>query len=379
MAGAIKKISVQHGLDPRDFVLFCYGGGGPLHASALARELSIPTIIVPPEPGNFSAVGMLLADARLDLSETFTGLPQRGHDRRNEEHCSLRWRRRRAPRWSANSKRPKCSSNTMPKCAMSASVTTSRCRSPGSNDLAGIREAFDRDYQRRYGHSDARTKAEFQALHLSAFATLQRPELQRLPRAALRRGRAVARARSISARPAAWCDAQVYDRAALPIGFRGIGAGRDRGIRLHHRSWRPATASRSASCTKSASTAARRKTAHEAVYRRTDRHHACGRSDHARGDPPRAGVDHQPDRRQHQAHGVQRLHLRIQRFRRRAGWRRRVSWWRSAPAACRPSSPILSAWRCATDCRSTDATGCITAMLCSAITRRCKASISTIR
>ncbi len=42
MAGAIKQISVQHGLDPREFVLFCYGGGGPLHASALARELSIP-------------------------------------------------------------------------------------------------------------------------------------------------------------------------------------------------------------------------------------------------------------------------------------------------------------------------------------------------
>src|SRR5215813_3072725 len=74
MAGAIKQISVEHGLDPREFVLFCYGGGGPLHASALARELSIPTVVIPPEPGNFSAVGMLLADARLDLSKTFTGV-----------------------------------------------------------------------------------------------------------------------------------------------------------------------------------------------------------------------------------------------------------------------------------------------------------------
>ena len=49
MAGAIKKVSVQHGLDPRDFVLFCYGGGGPLHASALAHELSIPSIVIPPD------------------------------------------------------------------------------------------------------------------------------------------------------------------------------------------------------------------------------------------------------------------------------------------------------------------------------------------
>ncbi|HSQ14536.1 MAG TPA: hydantoinase/oxoprolinase family protein, partial [Candidatus Deferrimicrobium sp.] len=74
MAGAIRKISVEHGLDPRDFVLFSYGGGGPLHACALAHELSIPTVVIPPEPGNFSAVGMLLADARLDDSTTFTGL-----------------------------------------------------------------------------------------------------------------------------------------------------------------------------------------------------------------------------------------------------------------------------------------------------------------
>src|ERR1700685_832077 len=74
MAGAIKQVSVEHGLDPRDFALFCYGGGGPLHAGALAQELSIPTVIIPPERGNFSAMGMLLADARLDLSQTFVGV-----------------------------------------------------------------------------------------------------------------------------------------------------------------------------------------------------------------------------------------------------------------------------------------------------------------
>ncbi len=74
MAGAVRQVSVEHGLDPRDFELFAYGGGGPLHASALARELSIPTVVIPPEPGNFSAIGMLLADARIDTSETFTGI-----------------------------------------------------------------------------------------------------------------------------------------------------------------------------------------------------------------------------------------------------------------------------------------------------------------
>ena len=77
MAGAIRKVSVEHGLDPRDFILFSYGGGGPLHSCALAHELSIPTVVIPPEPGNFSAIGMLLADARIDTSKTFVGILER--------------------------------------------------------------------------------------------------------------------------------------------------------------------------------------------------------------------------------------------------------------------------------------------------------------
>ena len=84
MAGAIRRVSVEHGLDPRDFVLFSYGGGGPLHASQLAHELSIPTVVIPPEPGNFSAIGMLLADARLDISKTFVGALGARHGRRHQ-------------------------------------------------------------------------------------------------------------------------------------------------------------------------------------------------------------------------------------------------------------------------------------------------------
>ena len=71
MSSIIKKVSIARGYDPRDFALFCYGGGGPLHGIELARALNIPRVIVPPEPGNFSAIGMLLADPRLDTAQTF--------------------------------------------------------------------------------------------------------------------------------------------------------------------------------------------------------------------------------------------------------------------------------------------------------------------
>jgi N-methylhydantoinase A len=70
MSEIIKRITVRRGLDPRDFALFAYGGGGPLHALDIARELSIPLVIIPPEAGNFSAIGMLLADIRRDSTRT---------------------------------------------------------------------------------------------------------------------------------------------------------------------------------------------------------------------------------------------------------------------------------------------------------------------
>jgi N-methylhydantoinase A len=221
MAGAIRKVSVEHGLDPRDFVLFSYGGGGPLHASALAHELSIPTVVIPPEPGNFSAIGMLLADARIDSSKTFVGvLDEKSVSTMNdlfatlqkdataalaaefgtsdvffERHAEMRYRGQRH-----NIKVP---------------VT-------GLQDAAAIRQAFEHDYRRRYGHADAKAAAEFQAVHLYAFARLKQPDIARLPRA-----KAAPQAATI--RPVYFksagrmVDAKIYNRDSLEPGFTGAG------------------------------------------------------------------------------------------------------------------------------------------------------------
>lgn len=69
MADAVRLISIRRGYDPRDFALVVFGGAGPLHGAALARELSIPTVLVPPNPGITSALGCLLVDIRHDLAE----------------------------------------------------------------------------------------------------------------------------------------------------------------------------------------------------------------------------------------------------------------------------------------------------------------------
>lgn len=70
MAGSIRMISVERGHDPRDFVLVAFGGGGPLHASALLRELGLSKVIVPYYPGLTSALGCIMADARHDFLQT---------------------------------------------------------------------------------------------------------------------------------------------------------------------------------------------------------------------------------------------------------------------------------------------------------------------
>ena len=220
MAGAIRRVSIEHGLDPRDFALFCYGGGGPLHASALAHELSIPQVIIPPEPGNFSAIGMLLADARIDFAKTFTGLLDdkvvgtmeeefQAMEREAaealtrefgaseifyERHAEMRYRGQRH-----NIKVP---------------IT-------GLKTAAAIHEAFTRDYKRRYGHADSKAPAELQALLVSGFAKLRRPDIARLPRRA-------GKGRGESMRPvhfgkAGLVETRVYERDALPAGFEGEG------------------------------------------------------------------------------------------------------------------------------------------------------------
>jgi N-methylhydantoinase A len=70
MAGAIRLVSLERGHDPRDFALFAFGGAGPLHAVALARELAIPKVLVPARPGITSALGCLVADVRHDFVKT---------------------------------------------------------------------------------------------------------------------------------------------------------------------------------------------------------------------------------------------------------------------------------------------------------------------
>jgi N-methylhydantoinase A len=89
-------------------------------------------------------------------------------------------------------------------------------------DAAAIRQAFDRDYKRRYGHADSKAAAELQALHLSAFTHLRRPDLERLPRT-------LSESRPSECRPVyfgaagGFIDTPIHARTSLASGFRADG------------------------------------------------------------------------------------------------------------------------------------------------------------
>lgn len=74
MSYAVKGVSTERGLDAAAFVLIAYGGAGPLHASAIAREIGMSRVVIPRAPGHFCAFGMLHADLRYDTVRTWQRL-----------------------------------------------------------------------------------------------------------------------------------------------------------------------------------------------------------------------------------------------------------------------------------------------------------------
>lgn len=90
MCNAVRLVSTSKGYDPRDFALVAFGGAGPLHAAYVARQMSIPSVVVPPYPGINSALGCLLVDIEHDLSKTFiAGATEAVLERANEEFVGM--------------------------------------------------------------------------------------------------------------------------------------------------------------------------------------------------------------------------------------------------------------------------------------------------
>jgi N-methylhydantoinase A len=226
MSAAVRRISIERGHDPRDFVLIVSGGAGPLHASAIARELSIPTVLVPPLPGHFSAWGMLLADIRFDHAQTFIAELEAADIGEIEA--------RFAEMEQAARQRLRDTAPGLDRVEVSRFIDVRyvgqehTVRTPAPSRFAGVADkdrllrTFLDMYAQRYGHADPRGKLELVTLRVVLDGLVDKPLLESF------RPKASSPARPITVRQTyfdetGWVDCPVYQRDALCAGERFSG------------------------------------------------------------------------------------------------------------------------------------------------------------
>ncbi len=184
MAFAVRAITVQRGYDPRDFTMVAFGGAGPLHACAIARELHVPRVVVPPQPGHFSAVGMLLADVRHDYVQT-TVLAYEGADPAAIEAVFARLEREGVETLASEGLRGGAVTllRTLEMRYLGQEYTVSvPVPRPflGPETLREVRKRFDDAYHVRYGHSAPGEPIQITNLRVTALGASRRPEFARL-------------------------------------------------------------------------------------------------------------------------------------------------------------------------------------------------------
>ena len=170
---------LERGLDPRDFTLVAYGGGGPLHSASVAKELSIGKIIIPNAPGHFSALGMLMADLRRDYVQT---LFERLDDLRDERvrsavHSIGRRRAQSAARlWPALDRIAFERAADMRYVGQEHAVAVGMPANVAAEGArAEVKRRFDEAHDLRYSHSAPEESADIVSLRVSAIGRLNKP------------------------------------------------------------------------------------------------------------------------------------------------------------------------------------------------------------
>jgi N-methylhydantoinase A len=180
MALAVRSITTERGLDPREYTLVAYGGGGPLHAVAIARELGIPRVIIPPAPSTFSAWGMLATDLRHDLVRTVLE-PLEATD---GAWAGARYREMER---EIESILPAVGAATRHRAADLRYLGQEHAVTVPVETLAdwpALRGRFDAAHERAYGYAAPDVEVQLLNLRLAVVYPLERPPLPTLERAA---------------------------------------------------------------------------------------------------------------------------------------------------------------------------------------------------
>ncbi|HLF76345.1 MAG TPA: hydantoinase/oxoprolinase family protein [Dehalococcoidia bacterium] len=181
MANAVRSVTLEQGLDPRDFTLVAYGGNGPLHGAAVARELQISKLIIPQAPGHFSAVGMLMADLRRDFVQTlFRRVRELDPGALEQEFLKLEAEGRAALETSgiATGRIVFERSADMRYVGQEHSVAVRMpAKIHGEDAHEQLKRLFDEAHELRYSHSAPDEQADLVSIRVSAIGQLSKPSL----------------------------------------------------------------------------------------------------------------------------------------------------------------------------------------------------------
>ena len=186
MSYAVKAVTTARGLDAGDFALVAYGGAGPLHATAIAREIGIRRVIIPHAPGHFSAFGMLFSDLRYDFVRTwFADLRTAPFDALDDIFADLEGQGRAAIETAAV--RPKeisvRRSMDMRYVGQEHVVTVDVALEHfAARDRDAIKRTFDDEHQRRYATSAPAEPVEIASLRATVTGLTHKPPLEPIAR-----------------------------------------------------------------------------------------------------------------------------------------------------------------------------------------------------
>jgi len=224
MSHAVKGVTTERGLDVGDFALVAYGGAGPLHAVAVAREIGIRTVIVPTAPGVFSAFGMLFSDLRYDFVRTwFTRLEDAPFGKIERVYRELEREGRAAI--AATSVEPRRivlkRAADMRYVGQEHAVTVDLpLELFRRRDRAAIKRRFDAMHEQRYGTCAPDERAEIVSLRSTVTGIMRKP-----PQETIRRGQSAPAKAAFTGKRPVYLDGKfrptpTYARAALAAGNR---------------------------------------------------------------------------------------------------------------------------------------------------------------
>ena len=222
MLGALRVVSVQRGIDPRELALVPFGGAGPVHGPELARLAGISTVVVPSTPGVLSALGFLLADIKQTFSLTHIGVL--GALDESAYNSELEGLVQQADEWLdregvAPEDRAVDVALDLRYAGQAYEIPISVSRRMGSDDWSKAAEQFHAEHQRRYGFDQPFARVEVVTLRVTATGRLPRPAFAEQRAAGSDPSEAISGASEVYFEDG-FVETPVYDRQRLSPGNR---------------------------------------------------------------------------------------------------------------------------------------------------------------